>query len=122
MAFVWHPRTVCKCYLDLSDILADKTDMLSIEFNANHFLDEHVGPGQQAVLALFQNAGLPDADMPSYDMVRKWRTRGSMPAEWLARVLLAKEMLGDPPLSMRAYFSRSNPRPDCSGSLPSVFD
>ena len=93
-------------------------------FTANQFLDDVVGPGIQPVLALFENTGL---DGPAYDTVRKWRARDSMPAAWLAKVLLALELAEGEPLSLAAYFETetalcSKKKPSSSGSRPSVFD
>ena len=93
-------------------------------FTTNQFLDDVAGPGIQPVLALFENTGL---DGPAYDTVRKWRARDSMPAVWLAKVLLALEMLEGTPMSWAAYFEKeqgqcSKRKPSSSGSRPSVFD
>ena len=129
MAFVWHVRTVGNPWLDLRDVLSDTTDVMSVDFDANRFLDRLVGPGVQPVLALFQNAGMGDDELPSYDQVRKWRMRGSMPGEWLARLLVALERTGSLPPGrpvMQALFCRtgasSKPKPVSSGPLHSVFD
>jgi hypothetical protein len=105
-------------------VIYDKTDMMSDDFSANRFLDTEIGPGLAPVLALFESAGL---DSPSYDMVRKWRARDSMPAFWLAKSLLALELVDGAPLSMSKYFTEGRKRclqmrQDCSGSQPSVFD
>lgn len=94
------------------------------EFTANRFLDTEIGSGIQPVLALFESAGL---EGPSYDMVRKWRARDSMPANWLAKTLLALEMVDGRVLSMKKYYAKgrkrcSNAKHSFSGSQPSVFD
>ena len=93
------------------------------EFTTNHFLDREVGPGVQPVLALFQSARL---EGPNGDTVRKWRERNSMPAAWLAKILLALEITEGRSVSMAAYFNEGqsclNEKHSCSGLQPSVFD
>jgi hypothetical protein len=106
-------------------VLADKVDMMShTEFTANQFLDTEIGPGIPPVLALFESAGL---EGPSYDTVRKWRARDSMPAYWLAKTLYALECVDGRTLSMGQYFKQggsrcSNAKRSSSGSPLSVFD
>lgn len=122
---VCHFYAVCNTLLDTMSVIADKTDMMSDDFSANRFLDTEIGPGLQPVLALFESAGLGS---PSYDMVRKWRSRDSMPALWLAKSLLALELVDGAPLSMSKYFKEEGRdeclqmRQDFSGSQHNVFD
>lgn len=96
---------------------------MSDNFDTNRFLDRVAGPGIQPVLAAFESAGV---DGPSYDMVRKWRSRDSMPALWLAKMLLALEVLEGKPVSMRVVLKEASSclseRRSFSGLPPSVFD
>lgn len=95
------------------------------DFTANNFLNSEIGQDVPSVLALFESVGL---DGPSYDTVRKWRARDSMPAYWLAKTLYALELSGGDVMSLKKYFNDkevilcSTKKRDFSGSLPSVFD
>lgn len=97
---------------------------MSEEFTANGFLDREVGEGVQPVLALFESARLQG---PNGDAVRKWRERNSMPALWLAKVLLALEIVEGRSVSMATYFKEGrrtclSEKHSFSGLQPSVFD
>lgn len=97
---------------------------MSSDFSANTFLDNEVGAGLQPTLALFASAGM---EPPTYDSIRKWRMRDSIPAYWLARIHYALEVVEGRPLSFAKYMdegisSCSTGKLCSSGSLPSVFD
>lgn len=93
-------------------------------FSANQFLDTEVGPGVPPVLALFESS---DLEPPAYDQVRKWRSRDSIPAFWLAKIHYALELTGHGPMSFSRYITGgdtpcSTAKPSFSGFPPSVFD
>lgn len=103
------------------------TDMVSVQsprINVKAFIEGEFGDLQTLHDLICAKV---DSGVPQYDSVYRWLRRGSLPADWLATLIVLRELETGAPVSMKNYVlgdrecQASPAKPYASGDLQGIF-